>query len=410
VTDFALPRPVQIQNLSSGLIGTLGCWTAGIGLAMAAVGFSVSGGLMTRLFGLAALFAGAVVCGVARTAPAQWKLRFTAVFVSLCLALVVAEIVLRLATHYPVNTESNMIPHSALGYVLDPDLNDVDASGFRNVEIATQADIVAIGDSHTQGMNAAVAEAWPQLLGQQLNQTVYNMGIGGYGPLHYDILISEALKLQPKQIVVGLYLGNDLGDVTRGIRQRHSEREIDNSFRHTLKYHTATGSAIHQLVRRSRIGRPAGFEISHTIHPTFVADERVRRLSSEMDVSDPKISAALQQATQILASANQRCEAAGVRLTVLLIPTRESAYSHSELSGTDSWPDALRQMVQREADLRGRLQTALQQQQIHQVDLLPLLTAAVDSETRVYAAHDEGHPKPAGYQLYASAVAGAIKQ
>ncbi|MEZ6127778.1 MAG: GDSL-type esterase/lipase family protein [Planctomycetaceae bacterium] len=410
MTDFTLPRPVQLQNLSSGFIGTLGCWIAGAGLTAAAIVFSVSGGLTTRLIGLAALFAGALICGVARTAPAQWKLRFTAVFVTLCMTLVLAEIVLRLVTRYPVSTENSVVPHSALGFVLNPEQTDVDTNGFRNVETATQAEIVAIGDSHTQGMNVAAAEAWPQLLGQQLKRSVYNMGIGEYGPLHYDVLISEALKLQPKHIVVGLSLGNDLGDIGRGIQQRHSEREIDNAFRHNLKFRTATGNAIHHLVKRSRIGRPAGFEIPHANSPTFVSDQRVRFLSADMDASDPRIAAALQQTIQILTSARQRCDAAGTKLIVLLIPTRESAYSHSPHSAVESWPNALKQMVQRETDVRVRLQAALQEQQIECVDLLPLLTAAVDSDTRVYAAHDEGHPIASGYQLYASAVAGAIRQ
>ncbi len=402
--EIAFAQPVK--NLSSGFIGTLGCWTAGVSAASAAVAFSVAGGVTTRLLGLIVLLAAGMICGLARTAPSQWKLRLTAVFVSLSLAVVLAEVVLRCVTHFPVNTLSNMIPHSNLGYVLDPKLDDVDANGFRNANVVAQADIVAIGDSHTQGFNAPADAAWPQLLAEQRQQTVYNMGVGGYGPLQYDVLIADALKLKPKQIIIGLYPGNDLGDVARGIRERHSEQEIHNSFRHALKYHTATGSALNQLVKRSRFGRPAGFEIPHPQHPTFVSNRRIHSFSNDMDLTDPPIAAAFQQTIQILAKAQQQCTAAGVRLTVLLIPTREYVYFNSSSSGQSSWPDELRQMVQRESEVRTRLAAAVAQRQLDVVDPLTSLATALESESAIYSAHDEGHPLAEGYRVYAAAIAG----
>jgi hypothetical protein len=120
VTEFVFEKPVR--NPTSGFVGTIGCWTA------------------------------------------IWKLRLTAACLSLGLMLLLAEIVLRCVTDFPVNTASNMIPHPQLGYVLDPRLDDVDANGFRNADVLQQADIVAIGDSQTQGFNAAAEGSWPQLL------------------------------------------------------------------------------------------------------------------------------------------------------------------------------------------------------------------------------------------------------
>ncbi|WP_077026895.1 hypothetical protein [Fuerstiella marisgermanici] len=402
VREIELPRP--LQDLTSGFIGTLGCWAAGLVMAASAVMYSVAGGLTTRLLGLLILLAAGMICGIARTAPAQWKLRFTAVFVSLAIAVVLAEIVLRCVTSFPINTTPPMVPHPQLGYVLDPKLDDVDDNGFRNAEAVTEAAIVAIGDTHTQGFNAAATEAWPQLLSSAIGQTVYNMGVGGYGPLQYDLLVTEAIKKKPQRIVIGLYVGNDLGDVARGIQERDSEREIDNSFRHAIKFHTATGSALTHLVKRSRYGRPAGFEIPHARHPTYVSYERIRSISGDMDLTDPPIVAAYDKTAQVLAHAKQSCDAAGVRLTVLLIPTRESVYFQNAHSGQSSWPNELQQMVQRETELRTRLQVILQQQQVEHIDLLPSLAAALDDETPVYAPHDEGHPLAAGYRVYAAAV------
>lgn len=162
VTEFVFEKPVR--NLTSGFVGTIGCWTAGISVGVVAVAFALAGSMTIKLIGLVLLLVAGALCGLARTAPAIWKLRLTAACLSLGLMLLLAEIVLRCVTDFPVNTASNMIPHPQLGYVLDPRLDDVDANGFRNADVLQQADIVAIGDSQTQGFNAAAEGSWPQLL------------------------------------------------------------------------------------------------------------------------------------------------------------------------------------------------------------------------------------------------------
>jgi hypothetical protein len=41
-------------------------------------------------------------------------------------------------------------------------------------------------------------------------RSVYNMGLGGYGPNQYfHLLQTKAIKLKPQTIVVGLYMGDD---------------------------------------------------------------------------------------------------------------------------------------------------------------------------------------------------------
>ena len=405
VTEFVFSRPTS--NLSSGFVGTVICGAVGIGLATAAVAFAVAGGFMTKLFGLSGLLVAGMICGFARTASPWWKLRLTAFFISCGVMLLVAEGLLRLLTHFPVNTSSNMVPHPQLGYVLDSRLSDVDDNGFRNPQVPETADIIAIGDSHTQGINVDSDTSWPQLLGGQSGQSVYNMGVGGYGPLQYHALIPQALQMHPQQIIIGLYLGNDIGDVARGIRNRHSEMEIDNSFRHYIKYHTAIGSAVTQLIKRSPLGRPPGFEVSHLVNPTFVANDRLHFLAGDMDLSDPEIADGFRKTIVVLSAAQQKCEQQQVRLTVILIPTRESVYFNSKQNPQRSWPSEFKQLAHRESELRKQLQAALTNQHVAYVDVLPLLVTAVDSKSAVYAAHDEGHPLAEGYSVYAQAVANA---
>ncbi len=87
-----------------------------------------------------------------------------------------------------------------------------DENGYRNTRVVTHADIVAIGDSHTYGYSVKPDEAWPRLLKELTGCEVYNMSLGGYGPLEYAYLAREAKDLKPRLMIVGIYFGNDLFD------------------------------------------------------------------------------------------------------------------------------------------------------------------------------------------------------
>ena len=98
---------------------------------------------------------------------------------------------------------------------LDPNYPGHDRDGFRNTAVLEQADVVALGDSMTYGMFVAPESAWPQQLARQSGESVYNMGVSGYGPVHYLILTPRALQKHPKWLVSTLYDGNDLFDSFR---------------------------------------------------------------------------------------------------------------------------------------------------------------------------------------------------
>ncbi|MEO2019296.1 MAG: SGNH/GDSL hydrolase family protein [Fuerstiella sp.] len=400
----------SVKPSLSVTLQTLGmciCWMFGIALVAAAVAFSVSGGIGTRLVGGAVLAVGSVTCGLARCASSRMRLRIAALMISCSVMLLGGEILLRSVTHFPVNTVSNRIPHAELGYVLDPNMQDVDANGFRNPSIPERVDIVAIGDSHTQGINVAAGETWPSVLSRQLNRSVYNTGVGGYGPLQYEILTTRALKMQPRQIIVGLYTGNDLGDVARGIVTRDTTAEIDNHFRYGIKYHTALGSAATHLWEQSKAGQPPGFAIAHSLNPTFVADRRLRYRRKELDLTEPDIDAAFGRTLQIFEHIQQRCTDRGVILLVMLLPTRESVYS---IAIQRDWPAKFALMVEQETLLRTRLQHALHERHIRCVDVLPHMVDALKATSNVYADYDDGHPLSAGYEAYATAAARGLTQ
>ena len=127
------------------------------------------------------------------------------------LALGILEIGLRQFTAFPIHgPKANRIPDEKLAYRLTPSLPGIDANGFRNPQTQKQVDLVAIGDSHTYGINVRTEDSWPYQLADLTGMTVYNFGVSSYGSLQYHHLMDEAIKLKPQVIVIGLYLVNDI--------------------------------------------------------------------------------------------------------------------------------------------------------------------------------------------------------
>jgi len=134
-------------------------------------------------------------------------------FVATFAALALAEVGLRFAVNPGDFLQATLIEDPVLGHRIEPFSTGHDALGYRNSGVPTQADIVAIGDSMTYGVSAPRDFSWPQQLGRLRGKHVYNMALGGYGPLHYLYLArASAANLKPKLLVIGVYLGNDLMD------------------------------------------------------------------------------------------------------------------------------------------------------------------------------------------------------
>lgn len=99
-----------------------------------------------------------------------------------------------------------------LGHRPNPLWNSHDARGWRNAKPLETADLVALGDSQTYGLNVPSDKAWPQVAGKLSGLTTYQMAFGGYGPAHYVPLVEEALALKPRVIVAAYYFGNHVLD------------------------------------------------------------------------------------------------------------------------------------------------------------------------------------------------------
>jgi hypothetical protein len=109
-----------------------------------------------------------------------------------------------------------------------------DARGFRNRERRDRADVVAVGDSFTEGSMVSDDQVWTVLLERELGCPVYNAGISGGTPLQYlSNLLSFGFELEPRVVVVLVYEGNDFkrhrAEQPRSRLERLGDRVFEDS-------------------------------------------------------------------------------------------------------------------------------------------------------------------------------------
>ena len=110
----------------------------------------------------------------------------------------------RFATPSIMPPGPQFVPDARLGFRPNPNFPGHDSRGWTNASPLERADIVIFGDS------LVYFAAWPQLVRLCLHRTVYQMGVGGYGPAQYALLLDEALALKPK-IIIALF--DDADDI-----------------------------------------------------------------------------------------------------------------------------------------------------------------------------------------------------
>jgi hypothetical protein len=96
------------------------------------------------------------------------------------------------------------------GHQGNPRFPEHDEWGYRNSERPEQAEILTIGDSWTYGTIVQKNQTWPVMLSQMINIPIYNMGLGGHGPINYLQTWQKAKLLSPQIVVVAVFIGNDL--------------------------------------------------------------------------------------------------------------------------------------------------------------------------------------------------------
>ena len=354
------------------------------------------------------------------------------------LSVLLLEIICRIREHVQIREH---VRHSAvpvadnrLGLRMPPNSPDHDARGFRNRAVPATAEIVAIGDSQTWGVNAQREDAWPQDLEKISHRSVYNMSMLGYGPIQYLVLSQEAFELAPKVLIVAIYLGLDLFDAYSVAYKYHQYEDLRSPSAATLAQDTITPNVdglYQEILSADSIRGRAAYFVAHSAilrflmipasaywyasayaraHPDRFAvyDEGgVRTVFttgyrfSALDLDEPRIYEGLKITERSRARIQESANQHGVELLVVIVPTKESVFSSSAGAIHDPSYEKLLHM-------EGRARQELVEFGAHNdmeiLDLLPALSQAVASGAQIYPQDTDGHPNSVGYRVEALAI------
>lgn len=274
-----------------------------------------------------------------------------------------------------------------------------DLLGFRNRSVPVVADVVAIGDSQTLGVNATVDRAWPALLRQRLGRrapVVYNMAAGGWGAVQYLYMFDKALRFRPRVVVVAYYTGNDPSDALH------------------MAYAFEPWKSLRGLERRPETAPnrwPPTDEDKWAVQfpdgarTVFTAGTRLT--SNDRDF--PGTAEAYRILLETARRMDEAAATADVGLVFTVIPTKELVFAPKVRRAGIAPPAEYTKLVDDEGANIGELVTGLSAlEHATYVDVIRPLQRAALAGAPVYSESEDGHPMPAGYAVIAGALAPTV--
>jgi len=350
-------------------------------------------------------------------------------------------------------------------YILDQKLKVVgnpasgrDKNGYRNYNVPQQVDVVAIGDSQTDGyLNAKkIEDSWPHALGTLLEKDVYQVALAGYGPVQYNFLLKQALDFNPQTIMVGFYLGNDLFDVFDMVYQGESWIELRDknfSFKEpidvnitdenfvSLKYAYKKGSLQFKIMEARQWLRQNSFifsflsDITVGVRDKFgladTKEKREQRLdgfaqenqdllffynqepkttlspyyrTSVIDLDDKRIEEAFRITQQLFLEMNNVLKTKGKKFIVVIIPTKELVYGRYMNYVGMEYSTQLADYLKKEERLVNQIIDFCKTNQIDCVEPADDLVVGLKDKKEIYPADIDGHPTAEGYKVIAESV------
>ena len=365
------------------------------------------------------------------------------VAVSGLVGVVLGELVARIVLNPSDYLSVEMVADDVLGAVpsADTKAEGFDGWGFRNPRVPDSAEVVAIGDSHTYGNTATMHDSWPYVFGRLSGRAVYNMGLGGYGPNQYFHLFnSKALKLKPRMIIVGLYIGDDFENaflITYGLDHWRYlralppgqvdfdiwERPRPESWHKQVRVWLSRHSVLYQLVFHGPLlGRLQGeFQIrnadriSASVTTIVVPEKKIfeafrpEGMLRILDQENPSVREGMRITFKLLAEMNEISRKHGIGFLVVVIPTKEMVFAdYLEHKPGLHLGDVVDKLLGHERLARERTFKFLKESQISYVDTLPALRQHVGQELYARTAADM-HPNANGYRVIGEAVAQTLR-
>lgn len=369
-------------------------------------------------------------------------------------------------TRAPEDLAPAHIPDPRLGLKGNPEFLFHDARGFPNAGALEQADIVAVGDSHTYGTNVRRDQAWPAALAQITGKAVYNMSMGGYGAAHANENLDVALSLKPRTILFGLYFGNDFYEDFRFAKQngelsefvsdgersridsleRAGTIESEVGFLFGVVVEGAAGiteagedgdGVFRELARWSRLSglvhRLQHLFAAQAQQPSLLAPrfetaaasmtERQKEYASPfddgewrtiltapyrfrvIDDSDLRIEVGLRVTRHMVRGMAERAAAAGSKFGVVILPTKEFVFGSRAVDR--SRHPAFSNLMETEARMHREIGAFLDLDGIPYIDVANVLRGA---KKQPYFVNGDGHPNPLGHRIIAAEVAGFVER
>jgi hypothetical protein len=362
----------------------------------------------------------------------QYLIKFLLVMGSLLSSLLLAEGISRIFLDPIDYLKPKTVSDEILGLRIEPYSGAHDSWGFRNKKVPKAVDIVAIGDSHTYGISAKSSYSWPSILQRLTRKNVYNLSLGGYGPVEYYYLLkNKAFKLNPNLVIVGLYLGNDISNAYRSVYGNNYWRSLRRTdfipeenikpskvdrqkFSHKLEQWLPGNSVLYRLISSSAIGDELrnlreiyrGEEVvmfrdkEHNIKTGFTPTSKLRALNLTL----PDVQEGLRITLDLINQMNILCTERNIDFLVLLIPTKESVYSDF-IQYDSSLPKSqtINELLRNERLIDKTIRTFLENKDIPYVDVLGPLSDAARS-IQLYPNNFGGHTNRNGYEIIAKSI------
>lgn len=381
------------------------------------------------------------------------------------LVIVACEGVLSAAAALSDRVKYHLSPPWARAVIGDPQLGKRmspyypghDQMGYRNQEVPESVDILAVGDSFTYGFTVAPKDSWPRRLESLLQLSVYNAGVGGYGPCEYRVVLDKLLELDPRIVIVGVYIGNDIGDSYRAVyvegrfpRLKGKREVVLDAISHarargTLRElaaqrsHFRTGQSQVSAVRAWLSRHSSLYGLLRELHsisigpkrfvatfedaaynrglPAYDDDQRIRTVffkpsyrALALDLEDPRIQEGMRILQSCLVEMRRRLTQRNIRMIAVLFPTKAAVYfpliqtSKLKLEVKTEFENLHRM----EQNVTTKLKSFLSENSIEYVETTASLRSYLLTKTPVYPESDNDHPNESGYHAIAETIAPVI--
>lgn len=353
--------------------------------------------------------------------------------ITLILCLLAGEGIIRLLRNPDEYLALNLVDDAVLKWRLPPYASGHDAWGYRNSSVPDQADIVSIGDSQTYGIGTSAEYSWPEILQRLIQKDVYNMSLGGYGPIQYYYLLkNQAVKLKPSLVIIGFYLGNDLRDAYCMVHEhaywRHLKKpefyqgEVGSLYSDYPPERSALrGTIMSWLEHHSVLYSLAAYNFTEGVNRLLQgdnADVTVLRGSTHgistwfkpavrlsiTDLDDSRLREGLMISLDLFTEMNTFCEERDTRFVILMIPTKESVYAQfiKQNQALHNY-ELLNRAISSEHRANTLAKEYFKEHHIEYVDPLPALQEAA-AGIQLYAGNLDGHPTRHGYEIIAKSL------